>query len=419
MKATFAPGVHDRAALGPDDVSDAELAAMVAELWDAPAVELLGSAAEVVDYHVPSILTGARTWVRGHADAGDGPRQFALFVKRVHSWRHSPAFASVPPEIGEWAATAVPWRAEPLIYASDLADRLPEGLTMPRAVRIDERPDETAVIWMEAAEASSEPWDREAYVEAAGLLGRMTGSDRVAELAAIDPLPWHIHYFVQGRLGQTVLPGLYDDATWQHELVAPYFSDLRPHLTAVANHLDPLAEEFARLPHRTSHGDACPNNLLRHPSGAGFTLIDFGFWRPQPVGFDLSQLLVGDIQIGRRDAEDLPELAEACLTAYAAGLLAEGHLVDDAVLRRGHAVSLMLFNGLPSLPLEQVEEVERLAAAGELTDGRLAAMHDWSLQRSRVARYALEVLEETDRWISLPAASYASSTSDRPSVRGD
>ena len=401
MKATFTPGpftpgLQDRAALGLDDVTDAELAAMVAALWDVPRVELLDSRAEVVDYHVPSILTGARTWVRGHADAGEGPRDFALFVKRVHHWRHSPAFASVPPELGEWAASSVPWRAEPLLYASDLAERLPEGLTMPRAVRVDERPDETAVVWIEAVEASPEPWDRGAYVEAAGLLGRMAGSDRVAELAAIDPLPWHIQAFVQGRLAHTVMPGLFDDATWEHGLVAPYFGDLRARLTVVANHVDALAEEFARLPHRTSHGDACPNNLLRHPSGAGFTLIDFGFWRPQPVGFDLSQLLVGDIQIGRRDAGDLPDLAGACVRAYADGLAAEGHEVDDAVLRRAHAVSLVLFNGLPSLPLEQVAELDRLAADGELTDERLAVMHDWSLQRSRIARYALDVLERTE-----------------------
>jgi hypothetical protein len=396
MKATFTPAVHDRTALGLDDVPDAELAAVVADLWEVPAVELLDSAAEVVDYHVPSILTGARTWVRGHADAGDGPREFSLFVKRVHSWRHSPAFAGVPPEIGEWAATSVPWRAEPLLYASDLAARLPEGLTMPRGLRVDERPDETAVIWIEAVEASTEPWDRGTYVEAAGLLGRMTGSDRVAELSAIDPLPWHIQYFVQGRLAHTVLPGLFDDATWQHELVAPYFGDLRPRMTAVANHLDLLAEEFARMPHRTSHGDACPNNLLRHRSGGGFTLIDYGFWRPQPVGFDLSQLLVGDIQIGRRDADDLPELAEACLTAYAAGLAAEGLDVPDAALRRGHAVSLMLFNGLPSLPLEMLAEAEQLAAAGELTDERRAAMDHWSRQRAAIARYALDVLARTD-----------------------
>ncbi len=155
-------------------------------------------------------------------------------------------------------------------------------------------------------------------------------------------------------------------------------------MTAVANHLDVLAAEFARLPHRTSHGDACPNNLLRHPSGTGFTLIDFGFWRAQPTGFDLSQLLVGDVQIGRRDAADLPELAEACLAAYAAGLAAEGAEVPDEVLRRGHAVSLMLFNGLPSLPLEHLAE--------EPT----AELHDWALQRSRIARYALDVLARTD-----------------------
>ena len=387
MKATFTTGLDAadrRELLGDDDVTDDELAAMVADLWQVPSVTLLDSWAAPVDYDIPSILTGARTWVHGRADSGEGPRAFTLFVKRVHSWRHSPAFAGVPPEIGEWAATSVPWRAEPLLYASDLAERLPEGLTMPRAVRIDERPDETAVIWIEAVEASAAPWDRETYVEAARLLGRMTGSRRVAELAGIDPLPWHIQYFVVGRLGHTVLPQLFDDATWEHELVAAHFGDLRSRLTAVTEHLDPLAEEFARLPHRAAHGDACPNNLLRHPSGAGFTLIDFGFWRPQPVGFDLSQLLVGDIQIGRRDAADLPELAEACLTAYADGLAAEGHEVEDAVLRRGHAVSLMLFNGLPSLPLEQLGE--------EPT----AALHDWSLQRSRIARYALDVLERTD-----------------------
>jgi len=408
MKATFtlAPGVARREVLGADDVTDAELEAMVADLWDVPAVRLLDSTAEPVDYDAPSILTGARTWVRGHATIGTESgaesgteaegREFTLFVKRVHNWRHSPAFADVPPEVGAWAATSVPWRAEPLLYGSDLRERLPEGLSMPRGLRVEERPDETAVVWIEAVPTGAEPWDREAYVEAAGLLGRMSGSPRVAELAAIDPLPWHIQYFVQGRLVHTVLPGLFDDATWDHELVAPCFGDLRGRLTAVARHLDPLAEEFAAMPHRAAHGDACPNNLLRHPSGTGFTLIDFGFWRRQPVGFDLSQLLVGDIQIGRRDAADLPELADACVTAYADGLAAEGAEVPDAVLRRCHAVSLMLFNGLPSLPLEQVAEAERLAAAGELSDERLAVMHDWSLQRSRIARYALDVLAETD-----------------------
>ena len=66
-----------------------------------PTVRLRDSAAESVAYDVPSILTGARTWVRGHADTGedadDAAREFTLFVKRVHNWRHSPAFTGVPP----------------------------------------------------------------------------------------------------------------------------------------------------------------------------------------------------------------------------------------------------------------------------------------------------------------------------------
>ena len=70
--------------------------------------------------------------------------------------------------------------------------------------------------------------------------------------------------------------------------------------------------------------------------------------------------------------------------------------MPDAVLRRGHAVSLMLFNGLPSLPLELLAEAEQLAAAGELTDERRAAMDHWSLQRSAIARYALDVLARTE-----------------------
>ena len=93
MKATFTPGPvgsHERGELGGDDVGDAELARIVADLWRVPAVTLLDSVAERVDYDVPSILTGARTWVRGHADAGAGPRA-------VHALRQARApLAALP-----------------------------------------------------------------------------------------------------------------------------------------------------------------------------------------------------------------------------------------------------------------------------------------------------------------------------------
>ena len=386
MKATFtlSPGVDRREVLGADDVTDAELEAMVADLWDLPSVRLLDATAEPVAYDVPSILTGARTWVHGHADAGNGPAPFTLFVKRVHNWRHSPAFAGVPPEIGEWAAASLPWRAEPLVYASDLRERLPAGLTMPRGLRVEERPDETAVIWMEAVAADPVAWDADDSVRAARLLGRLSASPAVAGLAGIDPQPWHVDSFVAGRLAYSVLPGLHDDATWRHPAVAEHFGDVRDGLLAAARHLDVLAQEFASSRHLASHGDACPNNLLRRAGDPGFTLIDFGFWRPQPVGFDLAQLLVGDIQIGAQDADDLPERAAACVASYAAGLADEGLDVSLQEVRRAHAVSLMLFNGLPSLPLERLDDPDE------------AALDHWSRQRAAIARHALAVLADTE-----------------------
>jgi len=216
------------------------------------------------------------------------------------------------------------------------------------------------------------------------LLGRLSASRAVAALADIDPQPWHIESFVAGRLAFTVLPGLHDEATWRHPAVAEHFGGLRDGLVAAARHLDVLAREFATSRHLASHGDACPNNLLRRAGQPGFTLIDFGFWRSQPVGFDLSQLLVGDIQIGRQDADDLPERAAACVASYAAGLADEGLDVPVDEVRRGHAVSLMLFNGLPSLPLERLDDPD--------TD----ALDHWSRQRAAIARYALDVLADTE-----------------------
>lgn len=386
MKAAFASTgeVHHREVLGADDVSDEALAEMVADLWGVPRVRLLDSVAEEVAYDIPSILTGARTWVRGHADAGVGPRPFSFFVKRVHHWRHSPAFALVPPEIAAWASESVPWRAEVLLYGSDLGARLPEGLTVPRALRVDDRPDDTAVLWLEAVAHDPTPWDADTYVRAAHLLGRLSASEQVAELATIDPQPWHIRSFVVGRLGHTVLPVLADEAVWRHPAVAEHFGPLRSRLLEVADRLDALADEFAGLPHLAAHGDACPNNLMRHVEGGGFTLIDYGFWRPQPVAYDISQLLVGEIQMRRLDADDLPERATACLEAYADGLAAEGRPVDPAVVRRSHAVSLVLFNGLPSIPFDALAEEDQEAAAHHVA------------QRAAMAAYSLDVLAATE-----------------------
>ena len=128
----------DRSLLGPADVDDDALAAMVADLLGHEAVDLLDVAVEHVPYDVPSLTTVGRYWVTGRAATPAGPRPFRLFVKHVQAWHHSPFFADVPEEAREMARASYPWRTEPLAYASDLGDRLPDGLTMPRAVGVVE-----------------------------------------------------------------------------------------------------------------------------------------------------------------------------------------------------------------------------------------------------------------------------------------
>ena len=79
--------------------------------------------------------------------------------------------------------------------------------------------------------------------------------------------------------------------------------------------------ELDDVPVLTLHGDACTRNLLvrRGSMNEGFVLIDFGFWGRGPVGYDLTQLLVGEVQLGERPADELPALEAACLRRTSRG----------------------------------------------------------------------------------------------------
>ena len=294
--------MHDRTLLGPADVTDAELAGMVARLLgeDPASVELLSSRAEEVPYDIPAITTAGRHWVSGTARTPSGTTPYRMFVKQVQSWSRSPLFAEVPADYREMAAASVPWRTEGLAYASDLGDRLPEGLSMPRSLGVHDLDELSMAIWLEAVDRPAVTWDLERYRRAAYLLGRMAASPTVAPLADVGAFEWSVRSYVFGRLDMQVLPVLRDDGVWQHPAIAEAFGDdLRDRLRAAALRVDGWLEELDRMPVLTTHGDYSPNNLLPGPTPDGFTLIDFGFWMPNPIGYDLGQLLVGDVQLGR------------------------------------------------------------------------------------------------------------------------
>jgi hypothetical protein len=214
--------MHDRSALGPADVADEQLTGMVADLLgtDPASTALLSSTAVQVDYDLPAITTAGRYWVRGIARADGEQVRFTFFVKHVQSWSRSPLFENVPVEFRPMAEASVPWRTEPLAYRSDLRDRLPDGLTMPRALGVFDLDDLSASIWLEAVPVQAAVWDTDRYTRAAHLLGRLAGSPRVRELADVGQHDFHVRDYLTGRLRLQVLPMLHEERVWKHPLVA-------------------------------------------------------------------------------------------------------------------------------------------------------------------------------------------------------
>lgn len=358
------PTITRRDMLGPADVTDRQLTAMVAANLDTTDVELLTAHVEVFPYDQPAITTAGRYLVSGTARTATADvRPYAFFVKVVQAWARSPLSLLLPEELRAAVAPLVPWRAEPDIYRSDLRERLPAGLTVPRAFAVCDLDDQSAAIWLELVAARTVNWDVERHARAAYLLGRLAASASVAPLAAAaEPLRTPRRY-TDMWLRINVLPALRDDELWQLPMVADTFDDeLRAQMLAAADALPSLLDELDELPVTTAHGDACTRNLLVTDTDDEFTLIDFGFWGEAPIGFDLGQLLLGEVQLGERPADTLARLQDACLPAYVQGLRAEGNRTAGTRVHRSHAILMTIFHGLSAIPLEHrdAEPTEKL-----------------------------------------------------------
>ncbi len=375
--------MEPRSALGVADVSDEHLATMVASLLGCDTVELSDVRVEEVAYDIPAITTASRHWVSGTATSERGAEPWRVFVKHIQAWERHPFFQHVPDEFRELAVAGVPWRTEAEIYRSDLKDRLPDGLTMPRALDVVDLDDLSAALWIEEVPERAATWDLDRYRRAAYLVGRLAASHDVAPLAGLRDVEWNLGIYTTGRLDVQVIPMLMSDEIWQHPLCSAFDTGLRDRLRAAAARAHELAAEGDALPWLTSHGDACPNNLMASDRDGELVLIDFGYWGRAPVGFDLQCLLVGDVQIGKRSAETLAEVDETIIPAYVDGLRAEGCDIAEDVVRRAHAIRSMLMTGLSTLPFDLFE------APMTETTRRIAA------DRALIARYCLDALDAT------------------------
>jgi phosphotransferase family enzyme len=373
-----------RSVLGPADVSDAELAVMVADSLDVPEVEVTDCHAEVAEYDIEALTTAARYRVRGTARHAGGTSPFAFYVKVVQSWTRSPAFRQVPEPLREVAAAGLPWQNEPAVYRSDLGERLPAGLSLPRVHAVRDLDELSAAVWLQLVDVDPAPWPPARFEQAAYLLGRLAASPRVAPLRGLGTRDV-VRSYAHGRVEHQVLPTLRGADLWRHPLVAESFPDaLRQRVLAAADALPALLAELDGAPLGAAHGDACPRNLLvARGDPDAFVLIDFGFWNESPLGFDLSQLLLGEMQVGERSAAEVAALEGPCLAAYVRGLQDEGCTVPLASLRRTHALLMLLFWGLSAVPLE--------LAFGLPGPGSAAVVRE----RAQAASFVLDLVDAT------------------------
>jgi hypothetical protein len=371
--------------LGPADVTDDELAAFAAAGLGAGRVTVLTSSAEVFPYDRPAITTAGRYLVTGTARTGTGEvRAFAFFVKVIHAYQRSPLRFAIPAHLRAQAAALIPWRTEADLYRSDLRDRLPAGLTIPRAAAVRDLDAGSAALWLEQVPARRVAWDLRRHARAAYLLGRLAASRAVAPLATAVHGARTPRIYAGTWLAHVALPALTRDDVWAHPLVRGVFdARLRRRLLAAADALPALLDELDDAPAATAHGDACTANLLAAGDRDALVMVDLGFCGQAPLGTDLGQLILGEVQAGQRQPADLPGLEAACLPAYVAGLHAEGGTASLAQVRRTHAALLTVFSALPSIPIEHLHD-EPTPRLRRLIHGRAA-----------IARFALDLLDDT------------------------
>jgi hypothetical protein len=380
-----APDAPPRAVLGPADVPDDELGSFVAAALGVRRATILTSTAEVFPYDRPAITTAGRFTVTGSARIETGEvRAFSFFVKVICAYRSSVLPASAPESLRAQAPALVPWRSEATIYRSGLRDGLPPRLTMPGAVAVRDLDADTVALWLEHVPARRVVWDVDRHRRAAHLLGRFAACRAVAPVVTAirsmrDPRP-----YADTWLRHVALPALTDDAVWAHPLIRDAFdARLRDHLLAAADTLPTLLDELDDAPAAAAHGDACTANLLTATDPDGLVMVDFGFCGRAPLGTDLGQLVLGEIQAGQRPAEDLAALEAACLPAYADGIQAEGGTIDPARLRRVHAGLMTIFSALPALPLEH------------LLDPPTPQLRRLCRARAAIAHFVLDLLDST------------------------
>ncbi|QNE22897.1 phosphotransferase [Kribbella qitaiheensis] len=353
------------APLGRDALGEQEFSQLVESITGQPGARPTAVRVEPVDYLIGTPSTAELLRLLGTAALPNGDEvKWSCFIKKLQSVRHWPLIHLIPEPVRQDFIDNMPWQLEVAVHRSDIAGILPDGLRLPTAYRIDEHEDDRAVLWMENVDQAPGCWPMERFERAAYLLGRLSARRQThlvepfrrggyGETAGIG-----LRYYTTGRVQLAALPGLADDQTWRHPMLASAVCNagdhgLRDELLELGARLPAVLDALDALPQTYQHGDASPQNLLVPKDNENeFVVIDWGFDCPQAVGFDLGQLLIGLAHAGELSADALPAVHRTIVPAFMEGLAAEGMIVPEEQVRYGYLGSLLCRAAFTALPLE-------------------------------------------------------------------
>ena len=344
--------------------------------------EVVSAAGAVVAYPFTSIATGGLWRVTGTARSGSGERSWRAFVKLLQHPRHWPLRHVVPPAVFEEMCRLFPWRDE-LVIRAGVHDVLPDGLRVPEVYALADLGEDRVAVWMEDIDDRDDRWSDSTHADAARLLARLAARRTPDRPAGACPVPpgFGVRKLVDSR-APMLAGALADDALWRRPLVAAAVDGaFRADLSRAVDRIPALLAEMETLPTALPHGDAAPVNLLRPRDEPGtFVAIDWAFGCQLPLGFDLGQLLCGEVEQGRGDVDGLQGLLDAVETGYVAGLADEGLDTDRDVVRRGLLLALATRNLPGAVPWELTE-----GDADDETRGFLA-------RRAALGRFAIDLV---------------------------
>jgi hypothetical protein len=231
------------------------------------------------------------------------------------------------------------WKREALVYQTLLSDRLPEDLSAPRCLGVDEAGTDTVWIWMEdLLDDHGGTWGLEAFGQAAHQLGRFNGA-----FLAGRPLPaetWLAKKFLHNYVERAAPMIAFIRNNPQHELVRSLYGSNLPLILAMWEIRGDLLDILEGMPQVFCHQDAFRRNLFLQQGR--LMAIDWGFCGNAPAGSELVPLIVVALSLNEIPYSRSKEFEQLCLDSYMKGLREAGAQVSARSVRRSFVLSILL-----------------------------------------------------------------------------